>query len=261
MSNGDITKVSALCRVAKEAARRAGVAAAEAARAKEDAVARAAAATDPLQRAAIKAEAVRRVTNSARSAEREAKSAREAAGGAEAAAKEITDALFDAEAAVAAAREANEAKQAADEAESYSKAADEARKEAISNYAVEEELKVEEFFDVHKEQIYKKLEECDEIAENAPTNGDMIFIAESLPIINSIIHVGTDRKKLTGASNWVRKTWGEDADPLIVLSALLFIYVANKGALRFTTGQSDEPVEGDREEIWNRIHRRVQKLL
>lgn len=146
--------------------------------------------------------------------------------------------------------EADAAEQHAARAQTALTDAENARKEAISIYAVEEELKVKKFFEVHREAIYKKLEECDEIAAHAPTNTDMIFIAESLPIINSIIHVGSDRKTLGEASSWVRDTWGDEADPLIVLSALLFIYVANKGA--------EENLE---DPVWRRIHRRVQKLL
>lgn len=117
-----------------------------------------------------------------------------------------------------------------------------------------------------KERIYARLEEFDKKAQAAVArakgkgkgseavkrSSDMIFIAESLPIIQGIIHVATDRKSLTQAITWIRKTWGETANSLLVLSALVFAYIAKRGA-------SDAKFAG-KHEAWLRIKERATKF-
>lgn len=127
---------------------------------------------------------------------------------------------------------------------------------------------IDEFLSVpnNKTRIYERLEDCDKAAEIAgqaqtkskgknlvKTSSDMIFIAESLPIIHGIIHVAISRQSLSQAIKWIREYWGETANSLIVLSALVFTYVADKGVADTT---SDEK----RAETWRRIAKRVQKF-
>jgi hypothetical protein len=147
----------------------------------------------------------------------------------------------------------NEAKAAVEKAVVLSEAA---RKEAHAAIATETFLLVEDFFEKHKESIYERLEECDDIAKKAVAKDDMMFIAESLPIINGLIHVGSKRKDLNKAIDWVRKEWGGEADPIIVLSALVFIYIADQGVKEFRNSEDQEE-----RMIWTRIEKRVQKLL
>ena len=133
----------------------------------------------------------------------------------------------------------------------------EARNSYDSAMVMEELLDVREFFLAHKELIYQRLEECDRIAKNAVTNADMLFFAESLPIINGIIHVGSTREELNKATDWVRENWeGSEAQPRIVLSALLFRYVTKEGAKEFTNS-----VIQSKRDAWNRIDERVDRLL
>jgi hypothetical protein len=118
-------------------------------------------------------------------------------------------------------------------------------------------LKVDGFFEDHKEQIYNRLEECDRIASKSKINPNTLFIAESLPIINGIIHVGSARVELNTATDWVRKYWeASEAHPRIVLSALLFHYVTERGV----TAYKNHPDQTKRE-TWERIRERVSKLL
>jgi hypothetical protein len=145
--------------------------------------------------------------------------------------------------------------------EEYKRRTDEIKREARNSYdsamVMEELLDVREFFLAHKERIYERLEECDRIATAAVTNADMLFFAESLPIINGIIHVGSTREELIKATDWVKENWeGGEAQPRIVLSALLFRYVTKEGAKEFTncTKQS-------KKEAWSRIDTRVSRLL
>ncbi len=117
-------------------------------------------------------------------------------------------------------------------------------------------LNVDGFFIAHKPLIYERLEECDQFASKALTNADMLFFAESLPIINGIINVGSTRKELNDATRWVTEHWGGgEAQPRIVLSALLFHYVTTRGA--------EESVDKSKEqqETWKRIRARVGKLI
>jgi hypothetical protein len=115
-----------------------------------------------------------------------------------------------------------------------------------------------------RNRIYERLEEFDQLAQDAvaqaerkgsglgKTTSDMIFIAESLPIIQGIIHVATDRKSLGQAIKWIRETWGETANSLIILSALVFAYIAKRGASH-TKGTA-------KHEAWMRIKERASKF-
>jgi hypothetical protein len=186
------------------------------------------------------------ITIWARLAEEKAQEAKAAAERASAAAREA-----------AGAKDAIKAKEAAEKAAAAAgqaaEAANEAKKQADARHAAENELEIKRFFEEHKGQIYEKLKDCDKFALQAGPQSDMIFVAESLPIINGIIHVGSTRQRLTEANKWVRETWGESADPLIILSALVFVYVVEEGAKQFK-GTAEQPV-------WDRIQGRVKKLL
>jgi hypothetical protein len=195
-----------------------------------------------------KAGATKLVTEAAKAAGEAARKSREAAARARKTLREVGTRPDEAPPGLR--QQVEEAIYAADEAGKAAQDADDFRKEAISTFAVEEKLQVKEFFETHKKQIFERLKESDSIAQAAPTNSKMTFIAESLPIIHSIIQVGTSRSTLHQASQWVRDTWGPDTDPLITLSALLFIYVADQGA-----------AENEGDEVWKRINDRVQKLM
>jgi hypothetical protein len=152
-------------------------------------------------------------------------------------------------------------KKTSESADKYCAAANEtknkARKEYDSTMITEVILKVEGFFSEHKQHIYDRLEECDKIANKAQSNPDMLFIAESLPIINGIIHVGSARAELNSATEWVRKHWDVgEAHPRIVLSALLFHYVMDSGVRDHENCDLSK-----KREAWERIKKRVEKLL
>jgi hypothetical protein len=134
--------------------------------------------------------------------------------------------------------------------------AENARKEADAANAAEYYLNLEDFFTRQKPLIYERLEHYDRIATDAGANSDMVFIAEGLPIINGIINVGSTQDALNEAIKWVKSKWGDMADPLLVLSALVFIYVVDRGALDHI---HDEEVA--KHAAWERIRERVRRLL
>jgi len=157
------------------------------------------------------------------------------------------------------AREAVEdAEQCVNRAREAVKKALKARSEAnqVSQAAVLAELvlPVKKFFETYKPKIYENLEKCDEIAQKAKANGDLIFVVESLPIIYGIIHVGATREELNGAIKWVRDNWGEITNSLNVLSTLVFHYVVDRGVEEFSNND-------DKAEIWKRIKERVERKL
>lgn len=136
------------------------------------------------------------------------------------------------------------------------KLAEAARKEVNAATAAEKLLNLEEFFSRQKELVYERLEHYDKIATEAGANSDMVFIAEGLPIINGIINVGSTQHDYNEAITWVKKEWGHMADPLLVLSALVFIYVVDRGAI-------DHMAEEDiaKQATWEHIRERVRRLL
>jgi hypothetical protein len=137
---------------------------------------------------------------------------------------------------------------------------DQDKKEDISDpkELVEDFLGLEPFFQRHQDHILDKLEECDEIAEKARRSKDMIFFAESLPVIDGLIQVGTTREEYKSALKRVREEWASDVEPAHLISALTFLYVADRGK---------EIAEGKRKAkkardltVWRRIDARVHKL-
>jgi enamine deaminase RidA (YjgF/YER057c/UK114 family) len=109
------------------------------------------------------------------------------------------------------------------------------------------------FFSKHDDDIFDRLEDCDDIAGHAVWNKDVIFIGEGLPIINGIILVSAKREQLNRALRWVREYWHDTADPLIMLSTLVFKYVVNKGVQKF----KDDP-NINKQVIWERIEKRIE---
>lgn len=134
--------------------------------------------------------------------------------------------------------------------------AENAHKEADAATAAEKLLNLEEYFSRQNRMVYQTLEHYDKIATEAGANSDMVFFAEGLPFINGIINIGSTHPDYEDAVGWVKKVWGHMADPLLVLSALVFIYVVNRGAM--------DPM--NKEDIatqatWERIRDRVRRLL
>jgi hypothetical protein len=156
------------------------------------------------------------------------------------------------------ARMAEKAKWAANRAAAAAQRALECKQAALRQkdaaVVAETLLNIGDFFGTYKEQIYSKLADCDAIAARSP-NSEIIFIAESLPVINGIIQIGSTRRTLNKALNWIRASWPEEVDPLIVLSGLVFIYIVDRGEQDHLNGTEEA------QRVWKNIRKRVQKLI
>lgn len=134
-------------------------------------------------------------------------------------------------------------------------------------------LGVDTFITENKDLIYRKLEDCDMRVFRAQ-HGDrhwmerpecnIMFIADSLPIVTGIVHVGSTLQNLNDAKQWV-KSKVPDADPISVLSALTLLYVAEHGYQNYQEdntlieGAEDLGENASRKEVWKRIYTRVQE--
>ncbi|HLW80206.1 MAG TPA: hypothetical protein VKU44_11475 [Terriglobia bacterium] len=119
-------------------------------------------------------------------------------------------------------------------------------------------LKLTPFFTRHQDYILEKLEECERVVESAQRNQNMIFFAESLPIIDGMIQVGTKRAAYDDALRRIQRQlhkWGKDVDPANVISILAFVHVANRGE------EIAQAKGADTLAIWRRIKARVESFV
>jgi hypothetical protein len=123
-----------------------------------------------------------------------------------------------------------------------------ASKEAVKR------LQIDDFIKAQKKEIFERLEKGYRGAANRQ-DADLLFIAESLPLISAIVNVGSSLANFKEAADWVRETL-PDAEPVSALSALTFIYVVDKG---YQAAQASGDVE--KENIWTRMQDRVDALL
>lgn len=125
-------------------------------------------------------------------------------------------------------------------------------------------LKIEDFLNAHIEKIFDRLEQYDhrvlELETQGEIEGEVIFVAESLPLISGVINVGSSRESFDEACEWVRNKF-PGHEPVPLLSALTFVYIVNEKWSKFEQAGSTMPKEeAEKKEIWERIHDRVQKM-
>ena len=128
-----------------------------------------------------------------------------------------------------------------------------------------EKLGIKDFLDEYKTPIDRKLLDCEKQASDTPVNGDMMFVAAALPIINGVIQIASDRSTMRRAMDWVQEqVWGRDEegqkrdfDPVSVLSALTLIEVVNQA---YRDAQKPDGRNRAARAEWNRIMGRMRKL-
>jgi hypothetical protein len=124
-----------------------------------------------------------------------------------------------------------------------------------------EKLDVGRFIETHQGAIFDKLEKSDS-HHTKDHQGDLMFIAENLPLMSAIINVGSTIETFKNAKDWVNKPKLDGgleligADPISILSALTFRYVARKGYELSKTSGEKEKIE-----IWQRICKRTKMLI
>jgi hypothetical protein len=108
----------------------------------------------------------------------------------------------------------------------------------------------------NKNAIYKQLEDCDARVSQGPSglDPDAAFIAQSLPLISGVIHVGSTRENFEAAATWVQKQ-SPHAEPASLLSTLVLLYVVDQG-----WQDADVSKDADKKTQWGRIYQRAQWL-
>jgi hypothetical protein len=119
---------------------------------------------------------------------------------------------------------------------------------------VENQLKVAQFIDSHKDQIYAKMEANYQRVRDEQ-QAHLMFVALSLPLVSGVIHVGSTLQDFKRASEWVKQKL-RVADPVAILSTLTLVYIVEKGLREFADS-------GDlaRKEQWEGMNEWMQSLL
>ena len=98
-----------------------------------------------------------------------------------------------------------------------------------ARYAVDEVLKAREFIDSYKGQIQAKLEASYRRAvDPAAGRGEVMFVAEALPMMGAIVHLATTPESFENASRWAQDQF-PGANPASALAALTLIYIVDLG--------------------------------
>ncbi|HKO55802.1 MAG TPA: hypothetical protein VJ276_07970 [Thermoanaerobaculia bacterium] len=89
-------------------------------------------------------------------------------------------------------------------------------------------LDIEAKVQADRRVLQARIEEVALMANAAPVDGEMQFVAGCLPIIHGFIQFAASRRSLGAAIDWVRNEWpfpGVDIDPLATLAVLTLLYV------------------------------------
>lgn len=115
-------------------------------------------------------------------------------------------------------------------------------------------LQIDPFIEAQSHEIFERLEKGYRGAANRQ-DADLLFIAESLPLISAIVNVGSSLANFKQAADWVKQTLPE-AEPVSALSALTFIYVVERGV---RDAQASDDTE--KKNTWTKMQNRVDALL
>jgi hypothetical protein len=130
-------------------------------------------------------------------------------------------------------------------------------------------LGVRDFIGKHLGDITERLKECESAAQNAPVDSDMLFIALSLPILNGVIHIASNRENLQRAIAWATHKWRghpgaaprkrkKDFDPISILSSLTLIFVVCEGSKARSAGEKKKDKGND--QLWKDIVKHIRDL-
>lgn len=124
----------------------------------------------------------------------------------------------------------------------------------LANIAVKDHLKIDTFILENKRRIYERLEEYYRDV-SGQQDGELLFIAESLPFINGIVQVGSNLENYNNALKWVREQFRENVPAVSILSALTLIYIIEEGA-------NDPIVSGTAEKkiFWEQIKKSINRI-
>lgn len=115
-------------------------------------------------------------------------------------------------------------------------------------------LQIDDFINTQKGEIFERLEAGYRSTMNRP-EADLLFIAESLPLISAIVNVGSTLNNFRQAVEWVKKELPY-AEPVSALSALTFIFIVYKGHKAALDSGDEEKMK-----VWTKMRERVEALL
>jgi hypothetical protein len=143
------------------------------------------------------------------------------------------------------------------------------------------QLNIADFIRANEGAICGQLEQIDSRVSKAAEgntlglNSDADFIAQSLPLINGVILVGSNRQNINAATTWVKEQ-RPDADPISLLSTLTLVYIVKQAredackdaekeiaeqARASLTAPVQQPTAGQAKKTrWEGIYRRIQWL-
>lgn len=115
-------------------------------------------------------------------------------------------------------------------------------------------LKIDGFIKAQSKEIFGRLESGYR-STRTRAEADLLFIAESLPLISAIVNVGSSLENFRKAVDWAQIEL-HHAEPVSALSALTFIYVVDKG---YKAAQ--ESGDADSKNMWTKMKELVETLL
>lgn len=117
--------------------------------------------------------------------------------------------------------------------------------------AVEEKLKINDFINLHWDAIEKRVLDAESRVADMKAGANVVFVAECLPFVAGIVHVGSELVNFRMAREWVRAEL-PNADAVSVLAALTFLYIVGIGLDR---------ADPEKVTTWESIQHRVDTLL
>lgn len=133
-------------------------------------------------------------------------------------------------------------------------------------------LGLEKFITDNWGNIYARLEESEirvwkaiEEKKCKKNEGHLLFLSESLPFINGVVHVGSSLNNFSKGLKWVRKKLPH-ADAVSVISALALLFIVDKAGNEFYDSNEEIKIKGidleqkiKKKDVWKCIVDRVEK--
>ena len=122
-----------------------------------------------------------------------------------------------------------------------------------------ERLKVKAFINRYKKEIFAKLEElsANSTITEAQSGGqqDKNFLIQCLPIMSSIVQVGSNSQDLPAATAWVATKLPE-VDAVTGLCSLTLVYLIEAGWQEYKDSTNEK-----KRAVWETMHTRVRRLF
>jgi len=126
---------------------------------------------------------------------------------------------------------------------------------AKASDAVVNVLKADGFIRSHRQEVYARLEQAFTRATSSEGEGSVMFVAETLPLMAAIVHLGTTLDDYIRATHWAEERFPGGV-PTSTLSALTFIYVVEQGEK-----DAREARDPQRRGLWKKMRESLDDLL